>query len=45
MLTHFGWKAAIAVIINASIVTWIFRHELMEKAKNMKADDAHKPNG
>lgn len=44
MLTHFGWKAAIAVIINASIVTWIFRHELMEKAKSMKADNAQKPN-
>ena len=33
MLTHFGWKAAIAVIINASVVTFLFRHELMEKAQ------------
>lgn len=28
MLTHFGWKAALAVGVNALVVTWIFRHEL-----------------
>ncbi|OGH86478.1 MAG: hypothetical protein A2493_02695 [Candidatus Magasanikbacteria bacterium RIFOXYC12_FULL_33_11] len=29
MLTHFGWKAATAVLINAFAVAWIFRHELI----------------
>lgn len=29
MLTHFGWKAAIAVLINAFAVAWIFRRELI----------------
>lgn len=27
MLGHFGWKAAIAVIINAVALTWVFRGE------------------
>jgi hypothetical protein len=28
MMTNFGWKAAVAVAINACAVTWLFRHEL-----------------
>lgn len=28
MLATFGWKAAIAVVVNALTVTWLFRHEL-----------------
>lgn len=28
MLTTFGWKAALAVIVNASVLTWLFRKEL-----------------
>ncbi|MDE2387916.1 MAG: putative Na+/H+ antiporter [Betaproteobacteria bacterium] len=28
MMATFGWKAALAVTINALAVTWIFRHEL-----------------
>ena len=28
MLTHFGWKAAIAVFVNAALITWAFRKEL-----------------
>lgn len=28
MMTTFGWKAALAVAINACAVTWLFRHEL-----------------
>lgn len=28
MLTNFGWKAAIAVLINAAAVTWLLRAEL-----------------
>ncbi|HJV83865.1 MAG TPA: putative Na+/H+ antiporter [Noviherbaspirillum sp.] len=31
MFTHFGWKAAVAVIVNAAAVTWIFRHEIAER--------------
>lgn len=30
MLTHFGWKAAIAVLINGFIVTWLFRKEIKQ---------------
>lgn len=29
MLTHFGWKAAIAVVINATIATWALRRHLV----------------
>ena len=28
MLTHFGWRSALAVLINAVGVAWLFRHEL-----------------
>jgi Na+/H+ antiporter NhaD/arsenite permease-like protein len=28
MIMNFGWRSAIAVIINAAIVTWLFRAEL-----------------
>lgn len=28
MVTTFGWKAALAVAVNALAVTWLFRHEL-----------------
>lgn len=28
MLQHFGWKAALAVVINASALTYLLRHEL-----------------
>ena len=29
MLTHFGWKSALAVVINAFGVAWFFRRELI----------------
>jgi len=32
MLTHFGWKSAVAVLVNAAVATAIFRHELDAKA-------------
>lgn len=32
MLTHFGWKAAIAVCVNAAAATLIFRHELARRS-------------
>jgi len=28
MITNFGWKSTVAVVINALAVTWLFRHEL-----------------
>ena len=31
VFTHFGWKAAISVLITASVVTWLFREELIGK--------------
>lgn len=33
MLMHFGWKAALAVFINALFVTWYFRKEIAAKGK------------
>ena len=38
MLTHFGWRAAIAVLINAAAITWLFREELLVKAR-IKSDE------
>jgi hypothetical protein len=32
MLSMFGAKAALAVLINASLVTWLFRHELAKSS-------------
>ena len=31
MITHFGWKAAVAVFVNALVLTWLFRRELITK--------------
>jgi hypothetical protein len=28
MLAHFGWKAALAVLVNASVMTWLLRRHL-----------------
>lgn len=28
MLAHFGWKAALAVLVNASLATWVMRRHL-----------------
>lgn len=33
MLTNFGWKAAIAVLVNAAAATYLFRHELAAKGQ------------
>ncbi|MEY3981723.1 MAG: hypothetical protein RLZZ281_592, partial [Pseudomonadota bacterium] len=38
MFSHFGWKAAIAVLINGLIVTVLFRHQL--KAASAEVDHA-----
>lgn len=37
MLTHFGWRSALAVFINASVVTFIFHRELAQLPES-KAD-------
>ncbi len=31
MLSHFGWRAAVAVMVNAALVTWLFQHEIAAK--------------
>jgi hypothetical protein len=28
MMSHFGWRAALAVLVNAALLTWMFRREL-----------------
>ena len=43
MMTHFGWKSAIAVFINACAVTFLFRKELSLKAQK-KTSTASKGN-
>jgi hypothetical protein len=43
MLTHFGWKSAIAVFVNALVVTLIFKKELVALPKLEKADDIEMP--
>ena len=37
MLSHFGWKAAFAVVVNALALTWFFRRELAGKAASTDA--------
>ncbi|MFZ9904378.1 MAG: putative Na+/H+ antiporter [Steroidobacteraceae bacterium] len=38
MLTHFGWKAAIAVFINGTFITLFFAKELAQVSTNKKSD-------
>lgn len=33
MIAHFGWKSAIAVLVNAAVATWLSRRELAAKAQ------------
>lgn len=33
MLAHFGWKAALAVVVNATVLTLVFRRQLREHAQ------------
>ena len=37
MFSHFGWKAAIAVLTNGGAVVWIFRHELRQVSEEEAA--------
>lgn len=44
MLTHFGWKALIAVVLNTAIVAYRFRNELKEIKLALKQEDqVHNP--
>lgn len=43
MLTHFGWKMALAVTINAGITTLVFRRELSAMGKVRGATPARVP--
>jgi hypothetical protein len=38
MATHFGWRAAIAVVINATVVTALLSRHLTEPASRLPAD-------
>lgn len=33
MISHFGWKAAFAVFVNALVLTWFFRREVAAKGR------------
>ena len=35
MFTHFGWKAAIAVLINATAITWMLRRQLLRSTNDI----------
>jgi len=33
MISHFGWKSAVAVFVNALVLTWMFRREIGAKGQ------------
>jgi hypothetical protein len=39
MLTHFGWKAAIAVLVNATAVSMVFGRDIVRTARNDVSDE------
>ncbi len=41
MLTHFGWKAALAVMTNALVLSWLFRKEISAKGLMYKDSDGY----
>lgn len=43
MLSHFGWKAGIAAVINAMVVTLIFQRELRKIPPVAQSDDSPTP--
>ncbi|MDA8453656.1 putative Na+/H+ antiporter [Acidovorax sp. GBBC 3334] len=43
MFTHFGWKAALAVVCNASFATWMLRPYLLQAALDDTAPPARPP--
>lgn len=42
MLTHFGWKAALAVTVNATLTTFIFHKELREIPQTINGSGVEK---
>lgn len=42
MLTNFGWRSALAVLINASVITWLFRNEIRVKA-HLRSEEQKRP--
>lgn len=43
MMTNFGWKAALAVAVNALAVTWLFRHELGHVSQKVDSSASKTP--
>lgn len=43
MFTHFGWKAALAVIFNATAITLLYRHELAKIPLPKTGGSVHVP--
>jgi Putative Na+/H+ antiporter len=43
MLTHFGWKSALAVTVNAAVAMWMFRRELRQFTQQDLAKEAVVP--
>ena len=43
MFTHFGWKAAISVLISGTIVTLLFRRDVIQAAANASEDASSLP--
>jgi hypothetical protein len=44
MMTHFGWRAVLAVGINAVAITWLFRKELLSLRTEATAEEERLPN-
>ncbi|MDR0378991.1 MAG: putative Na+/H+ antiporter, partial [Candidatus Accumulibacter sp.] len=40
MITHFGWRALLAVGVNAMVVTWLFRKELSQVRAEEFSDES-----
>ncbi len=43
MLEHFGWRSAVAVVVNAAVLTWLFRKELARLALGAREQDSRVP--
>ncbi|NGM88933.1 hypothetical protein G5B35_16625 [Parapusillimonas sp. SGNA-6] len=43
MITHFGWKAALAVLVNAGAAMWWFRSELAHMADGSEEENVSVP--
>ncbi|KRA08008.1 putative Na+/H+ antiporter [Acidovorax sp. Root568] len=43
MVSHFGWKAAVAVVVNAGIATLLFRRQVGHMGRKVATDEAPVP--